>query len=251
MTKYDIGSSHVKQKEVQCLFDKIYIVENFIHPDTAKYISSYCNLILGDTPHNEFIKGGPANYAVSPINPIMDYSPATHWDQHNIIVDLLTSIGIMMQEMVSMTYNKKFVMQTLFYSAMMPGAENKLHFDNHYLSEDDIIKAKAHNHDDRAALLYLNADYEGGILNFPNQNWSIKPKPGTFIFFEGDETIPHEVTKVTSGIRNNFLSFLYPLEYADRPKTRPIYETEKEMSYDDIKNPEIMARGVDMSQVIK
>lgn len=251
MTDYNLNHFDIKQKEIKVLFDKIYMVENFIHPDTCKYIVDYCNRILGDTPHNEFIKGGPANYGVSPINPIMNYSDANFWDPHNLMVDMLTSIGISMQELVSMVYGKNFVMQTLFYSAMLPGAENKLHFDNHYLSEDNIVKAKAHNHDDRAALLYLNEEYDGGILNFPNQNWSIKPKPGTFIFFEGDNTLPHEVTKVTGGMRNNLISFLYPETYSDRPKTRPIYEVEKEMSHFDIKNPNIMDKDVDMSQVVK
>lgn len=239
------------KKEIKCLFDKIYIIENFIHPDTCRALVSILNSSLSDTPHNEYIKGGPAGYSVDVLNPVGEYQTVDQNSPYNVALDLLNNTGIAMADIVSNTYNQKFIMMTLFYSAMIPGAENKLHFDNHYLSEDNKIKAKAHNHNDRAALLYLNENYEGGILNFPNQNWSIKPKPGTLIFFEGDHTIPHEVTKVTAGIRNNLIAFLYPSEYSDRPKTRPIYEMERELTYEDIKNPEIMEKPVDNSEIIK
>lgn len=50
-------------------------------------------------------------------------------------------------------------------------------------------------------VLYLNDDYEGGEINFPNQNIKIKPKPGSLIMFPSHQPFIHEVLPVTSGSR--------------------------------------------------
>ncbi len=54
---------------------------------------------------------------------------------------------------------------------------------------------------DLAGLFYLNDDYEGGELYFPNQGIQFKPKPGAAYFFPGDKNFIHGVTEITSGIR--------------------------------------------------
>lgn len=225
------------QKQTQTLFDKIHIIENFISPDTCKFLTDLFNQFLQDTPHNKFIKGGPSGYGVNPIDFIAEY---TDYPLYNVGLDLINNIGVSMAEAVSLTYNEKFVIKTLFYSAMFPGAENKLHMDNHYITEDDKLKTRKYEYNDRAVLLYLNDQYTGGVLNFPNQNFSITPKPGTLIFFEGDYSVPHEVTKVESGIRNNLISFMYSYRDNDKPKTRPMYETERELTHILIQNKDIM-----------
>jgi hypothetical protein len=54
---------------------------------------------------------------------------------------------------------------------------------------------------DLAGLFYLNDDYEGGELYFPNQGIEFKPKPGAAYFFPGDVGYSHGVREITSGIR--------------------------------------------------
>lgn len=54
---------------------------------------------------------------------------------------------------------------------------------------------------DLAGLFYLNDDYEGGELYFPNQGIEFKPKPGAAYFFPGDIGYSHGVKEITSGIR--------------------------------------------------
>jgi hypothetical protein len=57
------------------------------------------------------------------------------------------------------------------------------------------------------AILYLNDDYEGGELFFPNvkdasgKQLHIKPKTGDFVLFGGDPRYLHGVTEVTKGER--------------------------------------------------
>ena len=52
-----------------------------------------------------------------------------------------------------------------------------------------------------SAVAYLNDDYEGGELYFPNQGVQFKPKKGAAYFFPGDMNYIHGVTEIKSGIR--------------------------------------------------
>jgi hypothetical protein len=48
---------------------------------------------------------------------------------------------------------------------------------------------------------YVNDDYEGGEISFPNHNVTIKPKAGSLIMFPSQEPYIHEVKPIVSGIR--------------------------------------------------
>jgi hypothetical protein len=54
---------------------------------------------------------------------------------------------------------------------------------------------------DIAGLFYINDDYEGGELYFPEQGIQFKPKPGAAYFFPGDKNYIHGITEITSGER--------------------------------------------------
>lgn len=48
---------------------------------------------------------------------------------------------------------------------------------------------------------YINDDYEGGEISFPNHNVTVKPKAGSMIMFPSQEPYIHEVKPITSGTR--------------------------------------------------
>ena len=50
---------------------------------------------------------------------------------------------------------------------------------------------------DFAAIYYINDDYDGGEINFPNHNLKIKPKSNSFITFPSNEHYVHEVLENT------------------------------------------------------
>jgi hypothetical protein len=52
-----------------------------------------------------------------------------------------------------------------------------------------------------SVLMYLNDDYEGGKINFPNSNISLKPKAGSIIFFPSNYIYVHSIDEVTDGYR--------------------------------------------------
>jgi len=47
-----------------------------------------------------------------------------------------------------------------------------------------------------SAVLYLNDNYDGGELHFPNQGVTIKPSAGSVVVFPSGEPFSHEATKV-------------------------------------------------------
>lgn len=69
---------------------------------------------------------------------------------------------------------------------------------------DDQLEHK--DNDEFTAIIYLNDNYEGGELNFPSLDMSIKPTKGSLIFWPGYLT--HSVSPVTSGIRYTMPMFL-------------------------------------------
>lgn len=64
-----------------------------------------------------------------------------------------------------------------------------------------------------SSLFYLNSDFQGGEIRFPNHHVSIKPKAGMFIAFPSSPPYLHYVAAVESGFR-----YSLPVWYSDRPQ---------------------------------
>lgn len=52
-----------------------------------------------------------------------------------------------------------------------------------------------------SVVLYLNDDYEGGEINFPEQNITIKPEAGSIVIFPSVKPYYHQSLPVISGIK--------------------------------------------------
>jgi len=61
---------------------------------------------------------------------------------------------------------------------------------------------------DFGCVTFLNEDFDGGILYYPNKNIEIKPKAGYSAVHLGSMECLHGVTKITSGKRYTISSFL-------------------------------------------
>lgn len=61
---------------------------------------------------------------------------------------------------------------------------------------------------DYAFVTFLNKDFEGGTLYFPNQAIEIDPEPGYSVCFPGTLEYLHGVTEITKGVRYTIASFL-------------------------------------------
>lgn len=83
----------------------------------------------------------------------------------------------------------------------LPGQLQMPHADKELHSGPDAGTPNDFPWYDIAGLFYINDDYEGGELYFPNQGIKFKPKAGSAYFFPGDMNYIHGVTEIKSGIR--------------------------------------------------
>jgi hypothetical protein len=58
-----------------------------------------------------------------------------------------------------------------------------------------------------ACILYLNNNYSGGEIYFPQHNIDIAPGPASLLVFEGSHEFLHGVREITSGDRFTILAF--------------------------------------------
>lgn len=84
------------------------------------------------------------------------------------------------------------------------GADMGKHVD----SEDPTDKS----HPVVSGVLYLNDDYEGGEIYFPEQDIKIKPEAGSMIMFPSYRPYFHHPLAITSGNKYMIPFFWYPLE---------------------------------------
>jgi hypothetical protein len=94
-----------------------------------------------------------------------------------------------------------------------PGAFANMHSDN--TSNDGVSGAFTRSR--YATFLYLNDDFEDGVLNFKH-GLTIVPKTGTLVTFAGGFENMHEVTTVKKAIRYTLGSFWDDREESDYPQ---------------------------------
>lgn len=187
----------------------IQIVENYLNKDTCNFIRETLNPLTKFTEQKSTTGWWPASkYGAHEVKPGIPISPYIDNKNYDICMDILTLLVVNMSKTISDFYKEEYILKSLFFGKMEIGGFNGLHMDNKYLSSaDKQIKDRPNAQEDKSGLLYLNQDYTGGNLIFPLQNLEIKPNSGTFIFFQGDEKVPHFVSEVTSGTRNNIICF--------------------------------------------
>ena len=203
----------------------INIIENYISKDTCNFLISCYNETFKENPEGRpGILGGPSDTAGRShmIGPGKYAFPGYEQNFYkNIATDLTTNIINSMSRTISDFYNDRVDPRVIFFSKMIEGSFIDPHFDN-YLNDgqkvyphgtEKTIIDKIGFKTDYSGLLYLNDSYEGGEINFTQYDIKLKPKPGTFIFFEGNKNTMHGVNKIISGERINLVSFYWSTEY--------------------------------------
>lgn len=75
-----------------------------------------------------------------------------------------------------------------------PGDGYKLHPDNPFTITDPA--AGTGKYFPLQMIAYLNDDFNGGELEFPNYGWKVKPKKGDIVIFPTGFAFPHKVSEV-------------------------------------------------------
>ncbi len=194
----------------------IVVYENFIDPDQcAKMIK-----VLDAQAENAKISWMPISFYES-------YSSVLPRDNDQEILDaglpgtIFSDVENMMPEAIASVHDldPKIISKIGYHTQKWePGAYARLHSDN----TDEHGKSGAFTRSRYAGFLYLNDDFEGGLLRFPDQDIEIKPQVGMLAVFDGGFNNMHEVTLIESGVRYTIGSFwddreedAYPQEVRD------------------------------------
>lgn len=69
---------------------------------------------------------------------------------------------------------------------------------------DPHVDTDSQKHQHIVCMYYINDDYEGGEIFFPDYNLKIKPRSNSLIMFPGNENYLHGVLEVSKGFRYTF-----------------------------------------------
>lgn len=175
--------------------NKIKVIENFLDEKDTKTLLDFC-------------KNNPELYTQA------SHEPNSFWDKRTLpifgdnIPTEIQNIGwdylYLISKNISLSAGgKKVWCDTMNFVKWWDGYIQYPHADG---EEPD---GSPHPYPWRAfgCVYYLNDDYDGGEIHFPNFGVEIKPKPNMVAFFPGDVTHLHGVKNTTNGIRHTIISF--------------------------------------------
>ena len=179
----------------------IVVYENFISKEDCKKMIQ----ALDAQANNEKISWMPISFYES-------YSSVLPQDNDQELLDaglsptIFSDIEKTMPEAIASVHDldPKIISKIGYHTQKWePGAYARVHSDN----TDEHGNSGAFTRSRYAGFLYLNDDFEGGLLRFPDQNIEIQPEVGMLAVFDGGFNNMHEVTLITKGVRYTIGSF--------------------------------------------
>ena len=189
------------------LFNYVTVIPNCIPKELIQYFVS-----LQTTETSPALTGYSDNqktnldYRVTNWIPL---SPEVVSNTHNAITQLYNN---QLTEKYKQPIKNIEPTQFLYYNV---GGKYDVHNDS-----EDFVNGKLTRVCERdiTVLIYLNEDYEGGELEFPDWGISMKPKAGTLIAFPSYIDFSHRVHPVTKGKRFSLVTWI---NTSDRIYPRP------------------------------
>lgn len=195
-TKSKLGVTH----------NKIVEVPNFIDAVTAKKLIDY----FDNGPETWDFIAFYHSYGMG-LNP-----DASELSKFGLEAGIFDQINNRTKALVELVFGHKVKANTSHAQKWVEGGFANPHSDN----SDEDGNPTAFEINKYVAILYLNDDYEGGVLYFPDHDLEILPnKYSIYILPGGIENI-HGVREITSGERHTMLSFwdFADAEYSEERK---------------------------------
>jgi hypothetical protein len=181
--------------------DMIQARENFMTPEELEFLSNCArNISEWDVTQTHYNENGTIIY------------DSSYWDNRVASRPILDKADPEISNVIGRMVDRLKIEVDNFFKVdafptspaivrWMPGYKQLPHADKELHEGLDAGKPNDFPYYDLSGLFYLNDDYEGGELYFPQHNIQFKPKPGAAYFFPGDMNYIHGVTEITSGIR--------------------------------------------------
>ena len=181
--------------------DMIVELENFMTDEEINFLETEArNLTIWDYTEDHVNENGTVIYDSSYWKDRVCSAPSL--DKNNPkIVPVIVGLFEKLQPVIEDFYKVKAQPTGQTIVRWLPGQFQKPHADKELHEGPDAGLPNDFPWYDLASLFYLNDDYEGGELYFPNQGIQFKPKRGAAYFFPGDKNFIHGVTEIKSGIR--------------------------------------------------
>jgi hypothetical protein len=194
------------------LTEDIILYENFLTKEESEKIIK----VLDKQAENGSISWTPISFYES-YSSILPKDGDAEIEEFELSSDIFSKIKEGIIKGVASIHNlePKTIVQIGYHTQKWePGAFARIHSDN----TDEHGNSGPFERSRYAAFVYLNDDFDGGLLNFPSHKVSIKPKVGMLAVFPGGHKNMHEVTLITKGIRYTLGSFWDDREESDYPE---------------------------------
>lgn len=220
----------------------IIVYENFLSPEESKNLIK----VLDRQVENGKISWMPISFYES-YSSTLPQDGDIELEHYNLPTTFISDVKLKMIEAVASIkkINPSKIVEIGYHTQKWePGAFARKHSDN----TDEHGNPSPFERSKYAAFIYLNDNFEGGLLKFPDQNIEISPKVGLLAVFDGGYNNMHEVSLITKGVRYTIGSFWddkedseYPQEIRDSwaeemKKIRELQKVEKEKWQDLLKD---------------
>ena len=181
--------------------NKLIVIHNFIADEDVKIINEH----LVNTPLSKIkykkdvlIENKASNHNKKSK---VSYKLPSSWVNpcdNQLVYELIDAFIPLIKDEIEVSFNASVCPENSYsINAYIVGDQLPEHDDSEGLAPTPNGNPKR----DISSILYLNADFEGGEVSFPNQGVGLRPKPGMLILFPSTPEFSHSVGIVDSGVR--------------------------------------------------
>jgi len=177
---------------------EIAIFEDFISENEAKYLLSVAGSVV------------PTNW-----NTVGENSPEaenfTFWDDKNLFMNKIDGFNYDLvrgiQERMIGAHKQAYSLNDLDYRYTQINIIHKFTVGQDMSPHADRGPHETNNDISHGFIVYINDEYEGGEIYYPNLGHSIKPMARSLVIHPGTSEYTHGVRPVESGVRHTLTMF--------------------------------------------
>ncbi len=185
--------------------ENIRVIENFVSPEDLVQLVDFCK-------SKEQKENPGRSYTVDP-------NPEIYYLRQKYSKKMVETVSEYYEDTSKLrSYDPSSKFQQASFLIYPEGSSLSPHVDTVGLTQEDRIEDPLNAWTGHlAAIIYLNDNYEGGEISFPDRGIDIKPKSGMLITFPGNKNYVHEVKEVISGTRLTLSIWIRFLEADKNP----------------------------------